>query len=366
LHIVTDSTFVMDGLTENLPEWEDRGWTGVAHRELFRYAVGKLRGRSARTTFRWTKGHAGDEGNEGADALAKLGATKPDNLRCVSITSDVAKFLPRGVRLGSLTQSLAYEAIRERKKRTPRRTTELTVERVLTTLEVDWKCAVPPQKLWKAIRHKDLHRKHQVFLWKALHDAYKVGSYWDNIRGYEQRGTCAHCDVPETMEHILIDCSAPGCKQIWRLTIELLRKAGIRISDVAFGTVLGAAAVNLGKDTVRKPSTAINRLFKLTIIESAHLIWALRCERVIRFEDEPERQRNEAYVMRIWLSVMTKRLTMDWVLTRVQTRARTRLTADAVGSTWDLCGGLDGIRALWSAHTGGVLVGSRRPAIGIG
>ena len=138
-------------------------------------------------------------------------------------------------------------------------------------------------------------------------------------------------------------------------------------SEITLGAVLGAAAVKLGDNIVSRPSAAANRLFKLVMLESAHLIWALRCERVIRFEDQPERRRNEAYISRTWLQVISKRLMTDWVLIRVQTRARKRLTADTVGSTWDLCGGPDGVRKLWSEYTGGVLVGSwQRPAVGVG
>ena len=111
------------------------------------------------------------------------------------------------------------------------------------------------------------------------------------------------------MEHILIDCDAPGRKQIWRLTTELLRKAGIVLPEITLGVVLGAAAVKLGDNIVSRPSAAANRLFKLVrMLESAHLIWAL----------------------------------------------------------WELCGGQDGVRTLWSEYTGGVLVGSQRPAVGVG
>ena len=81
----------------------------------------------------------------------------------MNITSEIANYLPRGMRLGSLTQSLAYEAILKKNKG-QWRTTQLLVDRVLTTLEIDLRCSVSQQALWKAITHRDLHRKHQVFL----------------------------------------------------------------------------------------------------------------------------------------------------------------------------------------------------------
>ncbi|KAL1945539.1 hypothetical protein VTO73DRAFT_2390 [Trametes versicolor] len=70
LHIVSDSKYVVDGLTLHLPNWERNGWIGVANASLFQEAAASLRMRSAPTTFRWVKGHTGVRGNEEADRLA--------------------------------------------------------------------------------------------------------------------------------------------------------------------------------------------------------------------------------------------------------------------------------------------------------
>ncbi|KAF9070635.1 hypothetical protein BDP27DRAFT_1220554 [Rhodocollybia butyracea] len=44
-------------------------------------------------------------------------------------------------------------------------------------------------------------------LWKSIR--HKMGSYWDNIPGYEPRGVCVHCGTTDSMEHILLECSCP-------------------------------------------------------------------------------------------------------------------------------------------------------------
>ncbi|KAI0037865.1 ribonuclease H-like protein, partial [Auriscalpium vulgare] len=67
LLIHTDSEHVKKGLTERLKTWEDQGWIGVANAEYFQAAAYRMRIRSATVTFNWVKGHAGIEGNEGAD-----------------------------------------------------------------------------------------------------------------------------------------------------------------------------------------------------------------------------------------------------------------------------------------------------------
>ena len=76
LTIISDSMYVIDGLTKHLKEWEDRGWIEISNKEWFKKAAYLLRKRSAPTTFQWVKGHSGDKGNEECDKLAKEGAHK--------------------------------------------------------------------------------------------------------------------------------------------------------------------------------------------------------------------------------------------------------------------------------------------------
>jgi ribonuclease HI len=74
--IYTDSKYVIEGLTTHLGTWEDDGWIDIKNTRLFRKAAHLMRHRSAKTTMQWVKGHDGNQGNEGSDALAKLGTSK--------------------------------------------------------------------------------------------------------------------------------------------------------------------------------------------------------------------------------------------------------------------------------------------------
>lgn len=82
LKIITDSKYAIEGLTNHLRFWEDQGWIGVKNAPFFKKAAYLLKRRTARTSFKWIKGHTGDLGNEGSDRLAKEGAEKnePDTL----------------------------------------------------------------------------------------------------------------------------------------------------------------------------------------------------------------------------------------------------------------------------------------------
>ncbi len=74
--LYTDSKYVKDGITQWLPGWKARGWKTAAKKPVKNADLWqRLEAAQARhdVDWRWVKGHAGDEGNERADALAREG-----------------------------------------------------------------------------------------------------------------------------------------------------------------------------------------------------------------------------------------------------------------------------------------------------
>lgn len=68
VEVVTDSQYVVYGITRWMPNWRQRGWTGVKNLALWRwleYLVGAMS-----VDFSWVRGHNGHAGNEAADELA--------------------------------------------------------------------------------------------------------------------------------------------------------------------------------------------------------------------------------------------------------------------------------------------------------
>lgn len=76
LEVVSDSTYVVHCFRDRWWEgWMKRGWKNakkepVANRDLWEPLVELYRPRADEVTFRWVKGHAGDEWNDVADRLA--------------------------------------------------------------------------------------------------------------------------------------------------------------------------------------------------------------------------------------------------------------------------------------------------------
>lgn len=72
----SDSKYVLQGITEWLPNWKKRGWRtankgAVKNEDLWR-KLDAARDRH-QVEWRWVKGHSGHDGNERADRLANQG-----------------------------------------------------------------------------------------------------------------------------------------------------------------------------------------------------------------------------------------------------------------------------------------------------
>lgn len=74
--LYTDSVYVRSGILEWLPGWKARGWKTASKQPVKNVDLWQ-RLDAARlphqVDWRWVKGHAGDPGNEAADALANRG-----------------------------------------------------------------------------------------------------------------------------------------------------------------------------------------------------------------------------------------------------------------------------------------------------
>ncbi len=80
--LYTDSTYVRDGITKWLDGWKARGWKTAAKKPVKNADLWVILEEAAArhdVTWHWVKGHAGHDGNERADELARQGL---ENWRC--------------------------------------------------------------------------------------------------------------------------------------------------------------------------------------------------------------------------------------------------------------------------------------------
>ncbi len=80
----TDSQYVQKGISEWIHGWKARGWKTAAKAPVKNADLWQILDELAsghELHWRWVKGHAGDPGNERADALANLGVEDPQGVR---------------------------------------------------------------------------------------------------------------------------------------------------------------------------------------------------------------------------------------------------------------------------------------------
>jgi ribonuclease HI len=212
--------------------------------------------------------------------------------------------------------------------------------------------------IWNAIRSKNITRTIREFLWKCLHNAYRLGKIWENIPGYEQRAICPICHIEESMEHILTECDATAPKIIWDLAEKLWKMQQSRWPQLKYGTILGCNMANF-KHASGHINMGANRLYQIIISESAHLIWKLRCERRIQNEDNPEKYHTDTEIHNRWVATINNRLTMDQLMTDRKRYKKKALPQKIVIQTWKkVLADQENLLSNWIQQSG-VLVGIR-------
>ncbi|KAG1728984.1 ribonuclease H-like protein [Suillus paluster] len=335
LTIITDSQYVINGLTTHLKEWEDQGWIGITNSKLFQAMAYHLRRRSASTTFQWIKGHNGNHSNEGADQLANARTQKndPDTINM----SVPLEFDLQGAKLMSMTQQLAYRGILAKTHLDYKKTTLSLLDITRYAIETVSKTIESDKTIWTSCRNKDISKKVQMFLYKTLQNAYKVGDFWLQIPTFEQRARCRICDEDsESMDHILTQCNNPTRTTIWELAKNVWPDKYEQWPNITIGLILGCGALTFPHDPTdidpkNKAHAAAKkgaaRLLRILISESAYLIWTLRCERVIR-----EATTTENNIIKRWIHAIDKRLQIDRVIATKHKRNQKAIAQ--VQNTW--------------------------------
>ena len=141
-----------------------------------------------------------------------------------------------------------------------------------------------------------------------MYSTQKIGTYWDHIPGYQDHQMCQLCGRTESMEHILIKCEEWPTRIIWQLARESWPKQTYKWPNISLGLILGCGSITSPREIAHQNEQQVEQdrrshnvkgptqLMQITITESAHLIWILRCERVIR-----EKQHSDGEIQARWL-----------------------------------------------------------------
>jgi hypothetical protein len=141
------------------------------------------------------------------------------------------------------------------------------------------------------------------------------------------------------MEHILTQCTATPTGTIWNLAQNTWPHNPNLWLEISIGIIMGCGSITPPKTPPEEANQTQNnvpkgatRLLQILISKSAHLIWVLRCERVIQ-----DRTQNRAHttneIHQRWLRSINARLTEDRITaTRIK---RDKQSFQKIRNTWE-------------------------------
>ncbi|KAG1862607.1 hypothetical protein F4604DRAFT_1683755 [Suillus subluteus] len=312
---------------------EQTGWIQVSNTKITKAIIAELRKRSAETRLQtWGTNLQ----KQDIDEIKNLTQTGLDNANTYNILTTVKmNFNTSGILMTQGTQCLFYRGIREinnvyKKRRLTRMALAMTHHAVREIGQ-----GTPTEmQIWKSIRDKDIPKGICRFLWKNLRGVYCLGDFWLNILNFEKRGTCKLCGGIESMEHILIECQDSLVRQtVWNLAEKLWCRRENDWPVIRYGTILRCNLAHF-TDSKKKRLEGKTRLFSILISESAHLIWKLRCEHVIKFNNEEDKFHPKKEIHNRWVATLNKRLKFDKLLTNTSRYGKKALRENLVLQTW--------------------------------
>jgi ribonuclease HI len=332
LTIVSPNDFVSKAMTKKLARWENEGWVGVSHSVLLKCLAAELKARRTHTTFVVAPqvSEAKSLCREAAE-LARREAGS-NRVRQINLTVPAGMNLT-GIPLQGNKQRTFYRGIREIKSQTMeiRPSTKEKLNDVRESLKHLRNRVFTDVEIWGSIRNKDFSARTAQFLWKAMHNAHRVGNYWKHIPECGDRAVCQTCGEEENLEHILIKCRSPGPEIIWKAAEKLWRGKGPNWPEISIGSILGCGLMHF-EDERGKEKPGTRRLYRILVSESAYTIWKLRCDRVISRAGTPM---TEKEIINRWISDLNLRLKQDVILAnRPVGRNRPRLDPALVYDTW--------------------------------
>ncbi|TFK81387.1 hypothetical protein K466DRAFT_633672 [Polyporus arcularius HHB13444] len=157
------------------------------------------------------------------------------------------------------------------------------------------------------------------------------------------------------MSHIILECKATGQETIWTILKDLWALTKHNWVSPTWGMTFGAACT-VFKSREGTRSSATESLWTILCTESLHLVWKLRCERVIQNEGSDFMVQE---VTNRFYACINSRLDLDRRTTALARGTKALKPADAERIWRPVLDNYDALPPNWVVD-GGVLVGIKR------
>jgi hypothetical protein len=175
---------------------------------------------------------------------------RSEPIRTVEIDTEIdLMFECPGILLSQGSQRFFTKVIRMLRPKPHRNSTFINLDRIRCSVQEVSNYTPSDETIWKSIRSATLQRLTREFFWKCIHNTFRVGDFWSHIETLEIYGRCHACDVPETLEHIALECDHLSR---WVLVLswlnsfyKILRFKGFSQDHGSSGLVLSTYDINM-------------------------------------------------------------------------------------------------------------------------
>ncbi|KAJ7052456.1 hypothetical protein C8F01DRAFT_1221839 [Mycena amicta] len=321
MNFVLDSKDMVKKLTLGLPTLEANGYTGDQDKKLLRVIVAALR----------TRANNMDSIDQAmikhAIEVAQTAFTDPTENYFID-GGDLHLDVPIQYQIQGST---FYAALLERLPYPERMKTTIMLDITCFAVHAQGTKIPTDEEIWLSTRSQDFLPSIQDFMWKTIHQTYKIGEQWLHIPSFEHWANCPTCHLPDSMAHALLECSAPGSHEVWALCKQLWELKTLEMPMVSLGLIVGIGLCHV-KDENGKRLKGAERLLRILVSESAFIIWKLRCEQLMSPGGLPH---SKMEVHNYWVAQMNKRLKLDQLASDASRFGAQATDKQVVLQTWE-------------------------------
>ena len=335
-YIRTNSKHIISRLTNDKRRLEAEGWLSCGRdTDVFRTAAACLCARTAATCFEFDDGENNHRNIEKLIQFARAEMDRQDPHRPEPPTLPKEFSLP-GMQLSSATQQSMTKAIRHTKaakNRTPTHNRGQPRGSAARNQGSNWSRGQRPHPVEIQRTTRTSRNKPNRSCGEPCIGPTAVGrslSAW--AVDWEIVGKCRKCQGTESLEHILLGCQHPERQIIWTHAQVLCYRAGIQWPRLCMGTILGCG-MTTWQDEAGKTHVGHTCLWRIGVLESAQLIWHLRCKRILD-NDDPNYTHPTPFIIPEFYRILEDRLSTDQLLTNRRIYKKHALQHGLVVSTW--------------------------------
>jgi hypothetical protein len=302
IEIVTKSKAMLRMIKSVHKTKEDLKWIDTDYASEWKELLQILRNRHGKTTITVPKADDQENKTKFKDLIKKLKKKKQWDLRILHppVLPQI-DFAPKGAKLQSITQKVAYKLALQKNREDPI-TNRITANLEMAKEEVRKITGRKPtsEMIWKAISQIEPPRISD-FIWKIATNRIKCGPWFANIPQWQDKQFC-ECGNVETMEHIIFECSKNNGNIAWNTIADIWED----VSEKEFkfpnlGILIGIGTVYIKT----RHQHGRSKMYQNLVLLTAWCIWKTRNTRIFEERTVTPRETLELIGKTIALTIET-------------------------------------------------------------